>query len=161
MKGLSTILAMILIVIIVVALIGLTYTFAANLFQTTTSTATTSVETTTANMDKHVSIRGTVLCKNTSLTLTAWRVNVTLRHDGATNPINVARDNELTALVDSYTPSGYDSPDPMNTYDFPVQTTKSFSFTFNSPVWTLGSSHILYIETPAGEISESITCTWS
>ena len=40
MKGISTILAMILIVIIVVALIGLTYTFAVGLFGTTTEATT-------------------------------------------------------------------------------------------------------------------------
>ena len=54
MKGISTILAMILIVIITVALIGLTYTFAANLFQTTTSTATTTTTSITTNMQKSI-----------------------------------------------------------------------------------------------------------
>jgi len=56
MKGISTILAMILIVIIVVALIGLTYTFAVGLFATTTEGATEQTETVTEAMQKSVNI---------------------------------------------------------------------------------------------------------
>jgi len=56
MKGISTILAMILIVIIVVALIGLTYTFAVGLFGTTTAGTTEEVEAVTERMQKSVSV---------------------------------------------------------------------------------------------------------
>ncbi|OGI12202.1 hypothetical protein A3K64_02625 [Candidatus Micrarchaeota archaeon RBG_16_36_9] len=158
MKGLSTILAMILIVIIVVALIGLTYTFAANLFQTTTTTATSSVETTTQNMDKHVSVRGTVTCKNTTATALIWRVSLTLRHDGSTYNINT-RANELTAIVDTVSAMTYNAP-KLNETTIAPQTTITTNFEFTNTSAMTSGSHTLYIESPAGEISESLTCTY-
>ena len=98
MKGISTILATILIVIIVVALVSLTYTFAVGLFTTASGGATQGVQATTIRLDKSVSIVGTPTCvpaygaakSNTS------NVSFTVRHLGSTYNITNA---ELSAFL--------------------------------------------------------------
>jgi FlaG/FlaF family flagellin (archaellin) len=84
MKGISTILATILIVIIVVALVSLTYTFAIGLFGTASSGATSGVEQTTIRIDKGVAFVTDPTCTNGATT----KLSFTLRHLGATYPIN-------------------------------------------------------------------------
>jgi len=77
MKGISTILAVILIVIIVVALISLTYTFAVGLFTTTTRGATTGTQAVTKRLDQRISFVAA------SCDATTETVKFTIRHDGA------------------------------------------------------------------------------
>jgi FlaG/FlaF family flagellin (archaellin) len=55
MKGISTIVATIMIVIIAVALVSLTYTFAVSLFGTSTKPIETGVTETTKKIDQRVS----------------------------------------------------------------------------------------------------------
>ena len=93
MKGISTILAMILIVIIVVALIGLTYTFAVGLFGTTTTATTETTEAVTERMQKSIVISA-ANCQNTSDT--DVMINFTIKHTG-----NVQiEDGDLAAILD-------------------------------------------------------------
>ena len=82
MKGISTILATILIVIIVVALVSLTYTFAIGLFGTSSRGATGGVEQTTMRMDKAVAFVTDPTCSGTGV------ISFTIRHLGATYDIN-------------------------------------------------------------------------
>lgn len=162
MKGISTILAMILIVIIVVALIGLTYTFAVGLFSTTSGTATSQVTTTTTRLDKQVSFIGTVTCKNSTVAADNWTVTFTLRHNGATWDINDAVQNELTAILDSNVIA--DSQTWYTTGSGTLGTTpikpgelKTFSLWYGASAFT--GSHTLTISAPAGEMPMQITCT--
>ena len=94
MKGISTILATILIVIIVVALVSLTYTFAVGLFTTASGGATQGVQATTIRLDKSVSIVGTPTCK--VYTINNYTVSFTVRHLGSTYNITNA---ELSAFL--------------------------------------------------------------
>jgi len=163
MKGISTILAMILIVIIVVALIGLTYTFAVGLFSTTSGTATSQVTTTTTRLDKQVSFIGTVTCGNYSGNANSWVIQFTIRHNGATHTINdPSSPNELTAIIDSSV-----IPDP-NTKLVGGATTlwtqpikpgelKAFNLTYANSSAFIGT-HTLTISAPAGEMPMQITC---
>jgi len=84
MKGISTILAMILIVIIVVALIGLTYTFAVGLFGTATTGATGQTEAVTKRLDQSIGFVTSPVCTNTT---NNWRITFTIKHTGATHDI--------------------------------------------------------------------------
>jgi FlaG/FlaF family flagellin (archaellin) len=85
MKGISTILATILIVIIVVALVSLTYTFAIGLFGTASTAATGGVEETTKRIDKGVAFVTTPICSYSAPT---YSLSFTIRHLGATYKIN-------------------------------------------------------------------------
>ena len=87
MKGISTILATILVVIIVVALISLTYTFAINLFGTASKGATGGVEQTTIRLDKAVAFAIDPICEWNS-TDSKYQLKFALRHLGATYNIN-------------------------------------------------------------------------
>jgi len=95
MKGISTILATILIVIIVVALVSLTYTFAVGLFSTAAGGAEKGVVTTTQRLDKSVSIVGTPVCTNPGGGINYF-VTFTIRHLGATYNIS---QSEITAFL--------------------------------------------------------------
>lgn len=168
MKGISTILAMILIVIIVVALIGLTYTFAVGLFSTTSTTATTQVEETTKRLDKHISFVGTEICRNLTAAgpTSSWTVQFTIRHDGATYEINTPTTSELTAIVDSaiiadtstYLVGGSTR---LGTTPISPGTLKTFNLTFTNGTSGISTttSHKLTISTPAGEMPVNIACT--
>jgi FlaG/FlaF family flagellin (archaellin) len=161
MKGISTILAMILIVIIVVALIGLTYTFAVGLFSTTSGTATNQVTTTTTRLDKQVSFIGTVTCGNYS-GVSNWVIQFTLRHNGATHDINDATQNELTAILDSNVIADASTKlvggaTTLGTEKISPGALKTFNLTYtNTSAFT--GTHTLTISAPAGEMPMQITC---
>ena len=109
MKGISTILAMILIVIIVVALIGLTYTFAVNLFGTTTGATTNQTGTVTKRLDQSVTFVTDPTCENwTDSTWWGWVMKFTIRHTGSQYNIN---GNEIDALIGNapFTYNGFGS----------------------------------------------------
>jgi FlaG/FlaF family flagellin (archaellin) len=91
MKGISEILAMVLIIIIVVALIGMTYTFATGLFSTTANVTQTQTDTVTKNMGKSVSIIAAT-CKAGAIT----NYTFSLRNTGT----NAIASNELAVFVD-------------------------------------------------------------
>jgi len=163
MKGISTILAMILIVIIVVALIGLTYTFAVGLFSTTTGTATSQVTTTTTRLDKQVSYIGTATCGNYSGSSSKWVIQFTLRHNGASYTINdPSSPIELTAIIDSSVIPDLDTKLVDGTTTLGTQTIKpgelkAFNLTYVNSSAFIGS-HTLTISAPAGEMPKQITC---
>jgi FlaG/FlaF family flagellin (archaellin) len=164
MKGISTILAMILIVIIVVALIGLTYTFAVGLFSTTTGTATNQVTTTTTRLDKQVSFIGTVTCGNYSGNSNSWVIQFTIRHNGASNYINDATSqNELTAILDSSVIDDSKTKLVGGTTTLGTQLIKpgelkAFNLTYANTSAFIGT-HTLTLSAPAGEMPEQITCS--
>ena len=161
---------MILIVIIVVALIGLTYTFAANLFSTTTETATSSVTTTTKNMDKTVQVIGSPLC-TVSSTGAGQGINVTftIKHGGATYAINTERKPELTVMFGSTVlpnanvskggdTGGVSCSKCIGNVTIQPQEMVTFTATYGNSSVLTSASQKLYIVSPAGEISETITC---
>jgi FlaG/FlaF family flagellin (archaellin) len=164
MKGISTILAMILIVIIVVALIGLTYTFAVGLFSTTSGTATNQVTTTTTRLDKQVSFIGTVTCQNNTAAAGNWTVTFTVRHNGATWNINDAVQNELTAILDSTVIPDANTKlvggaTTLGTQPIKPGELKTFSLWYQNTTGAFTGSHTLTISAPAGEMPMQITCT--
>lgn len=157
---------MILIVIIVVALIGLTYTFAANLFSTTTETATSSVTTTTKNMDKTVQIIGVPTCgviAGQGITTT-----FTIKHGGATFAINTERKPELTVMFGSTVlpnanvtlsaGAGVGCINCIGNVTINPQEMKTFNLTYGNSSALITATQKLYIVSPAGEISETLTC---
>jgi FlaG/FlaF family flagellin (archaellin) len=147
MKGISTILAMILIVIIVVALIGLTYTFAIGLFTTTSGTVGGQVSETTKRLDRQVSFIA-ANCKNISAT---WNITFTLRHNGATYNIE---SGDLAA----YWKEAEVTTTPAITSQVMLPgKTYTFSFENTSEVDWHGVQ-TLTISAPASPISQTITC---
>lgn len=93
MKGISTILATIMIVIIVVALVSLTYTFAVNLFGTSTKPVETGVSETNKKIDQRVSFVVDPTC--TRPDGITWQISFSIRHEGST--YNITPDG-ITAL---------------------------------------------------------------
>lgn len=164
MKGISTILAMILIVIIVVALIGLTYTFAVGLFSTTSGTATSQVTTTTTRLDKQVSFIGTVTCQNNTVAASNWTVTFTIRHNGATYNINDATSpNELTAIIDSSVILDANTKLTTGSTSLGSQLIKpgelkTFSLWYQNTSGVFTGTHTLTLSAPAGEMPMQITC---
>ena len=140
MKGISTILAMILIVIIVVALIGMTYTFAVGLFSTTTTATENQTSQITGNMGKTVNIVA-ARCDATANSYT-----YSLRNTG-TQTIRIA-DLALFADGSLVTVNGFDS-------DLTVGEVDEFTATVTD---VTAGSHTLRVSTPAGEIEERMTC---
>jgi len=160
MKGLSTILAMILIVIIVVALIGLTYTFSVQLFQTSATGASNATQSTTQNLQKTVDIIS-ANCYNT--TQTTEMVNFTVRATG------LALNGELSALWDGVDISstvyetnntGVYVANKINTISLAGGQVKGFSYIYTLPAYpavTSYHSHILTITAPAGDVPQTLT----
>jgi FlaG/FlaF family flagellin (archaellin) len=136
MIGISEILAMILIVIIVVALIGMTYTFATGLFSTTTNATQAQTGQITSNMGKTVSIVSAKCTVGTNY-------QFSIRNTGP----NQILSTELAAFADG------------------AQLTVTFSnlasgqvtqFT-GTPAGAAGP-HTLKVSAPAGEVQAQVTC---
>jgi FlaG/FlaF family flagellin (archaellin) len=139
MKGISTILAMILIVIIVVALIGMTYTFAVGLFSSTAQTTEQQTQQITGNMGKSVAIVA-AKCNTTTRTYT-----FSIRNTGTSTIIT----SELAALADS----------TLLTVTFGDLTVGQVrEFTSSALTSLPAGSHTLKISAPAGEVQETVTC---
>jgi FlaG/FlaF family flagellin (archaellin) len=143
MKGISTILAMILIVIIVVALIGLTYTFAVGLFSTTTGGATQQTTAVTQRLQKSATI---VSASCGSLSGSSRNFKFTIKNTG-TLPI---KDTEQAVFQDD------------------VKATLTFSqlesgaltneYTFANVSKADAGDHLIKLSVPAGEVTYSVTC---
>ena len=149
MKGISTILAMILIVIIVVALIGLTYTFAVGLFGTATSGATGQTQAVTERLQKSVAIIASNCVRETS---GAANFSFTLKNTGTMTVEGGTLKAFLDgALISSVNPSFADIPkgeiDP-NEHRFENTTATN----------GLAGSHTIRIAAPAGEVDSAVTC---
>ncbi len=149
MKGISTILAMILIVIIVVALIGLTYTFAVGLFGTATGGATEQTATVTERLQKS----GTIVSSSCDKNIVSEQRNftVTIKNTG-TLPIKA---NEIAFFQDDVRVTDFDKPltdllaGALETYEL-VNSTEADD-----------ASHIIKLSVPAGEVTYSSTCSSS
>jgi hypothetical protein len=147
MKGISTILATIMIVIIVVALVSLTYTFAVNLFGSSTKPIESSVTQTNQKIDQRVSFIVDPSCQKIG---SSWQISFSIRHEGATYNISSAM---ITALFgnDPGTLSGWGSD------DMAPGTVKSLTFTNSSAVnWSETAD--LTVSAPASPISATVTC---
>jgi FlaG/FlaF family flagellin (archaellin) len=151
MKGISTILATILIVIIVVAMISLTYTFATNLFGSATKPAETSIDSTTQKIDKRVSFVVDPSCLDLYGNASTWQVSFSLRHEGATYSI---KQSEITAIFNN---AQEDVSGSWISGDLAPGSVKSLSFTNTTPI-KAGSTYTLTISAPASPISEEVTC---
>jgi hypothetical protein len=150
MKGISTILATILIVIIVVALVSLTYTFAVGLFGTAAGGAERGVTTTTIRLDKSVSIVGDPSCSKP--TANSYNVVFTIRHLGSTHNIT---SSEISAFLGggsgTYTGWGTDQLAPGGT--------RTLTWTNNSAVTWLSTGTTFTVSAPAADASKTlITC---
>jgi FlaG/FlaF family flagellin (archaellin) len=155
MKGISTILAMILIVIIVVALIGLTYTFAVGLFQTTTSAATTTTTNITSNILKSVYIIGTPICTNSTTNMVWDWVNFTIQNTG-TLTINPG---DLYATIDGNTTAVLNTTNaPINSVSISPGKTMSFYANISKPGGQAAiTTRYLTVSAPAADVYATLT----
>jgi FlaG/FlaF family flagellin (archaellin) len=148
MRGISTILATILIVIIVVALISLTYTFATGLLKTATGGAQSGVETATKKMDQRIVFVTDPTCTNISGSDTIWEISFTIRHDGATYSINASEisaffgNTQLTLDLEGVIDHGATKPIKGNATGYS---------------WD-GKQDTFTVSAPAGPIDKKITC---
>lgn len=149
MKGISTILATILIVIIVVALVSLTYTFAIGIFGTTTRGAEAGVTATTIRLDKAVAFVTDPACVNNTAQ-SKWTITFTIRHTGATHAINY---DEIAAYF------GTDETETdFTTGTITPGTPKTIVATSKIGAAWGGATRSFTVSAPAGEVSKSITC---
>jgi hypothetical protein len=148
-KGISTILATILIVVIVVALVSLTYTFATSLFGTSTKGVDNSVTEATKKMDQRIIFVTDPECEQ--LSNGNWSISFTIRHDGSSYSIS---ENQITALFgnDMGTISGWGS-EPLAPGGI-----KSLKF-WNTTAVTWRTTDLFTVSAPAGSIVKTIACS--
>jgi len=144
MKGISTILAMILIVIIVVALISLTYTFAVGLFTTTTRGATAGTAAVTERLDKRISFVAASCSGSPDV------VKFTIRHDGATYNIVAG---ELAAFIGGTRITT--TPNIEQATLTPGQVSGEFNWTATGDA----TSRTITVSAPAGSMDQIVTCS--
>ncbi|MDD5416701.1 MAG: CARDB domain-containing protein [Candidatus Aenigmarchaeota archaeon] len=140
MKGISAVLATVLIVVITVAIIGLAYGWATGMFKMVSDTSEENVGKTTDNMMKSVQIIA-AKCEDT-LADNTNTVTFTIRSTG-TKDIEAA---ELSAFLD----------EELQTVTFAnllAGTSDDFSFTTDK----VGDLN-LKVSAPAGAVDEDITC---
>lgn len=147
MKGVSTILATILIVIIVVALISLTYTFAIGLVGTSTRGAERSVSDVTIRLDKRISFVNDPVCDHTN---SNWIISFSIRHDGATYNIS---SNEIAAFFGN-DPTTLSWPGG----DMKPGEAKAITATNSTAINWGGETRSFAISAPAGSISRTVIC---
>ncbi len=165
MKGISTILATILIVIIVVAIIGLTYTFSVTLFQQAAGGATNATVTTVGNIQKSVAIVSATCVpalggQNATL--------FTIRHLGSIAITYNNTASELTTLLDGNdisTTACVTGSVPLRCIRGVIGSTAqtfnagTLSDQFNHTATGLsGTAHTLVVSSPAGSDSIRINC---
>jgi FlaG/FlaF family flagellin (archaellin) len=144
MKGISTILATILIVIIVVALVSLTYTFAVGLFTTSARGATAGTEALTKRLQQSVEF------VSASCDKTNDNVNFTIRHSGTVAMIA----GDLTALIGG---SQVTTEPSIATTAMDSGDVKSFGY-HSATDYTSGQDIILTVSAPAGSVDRTVTC---
>jgi FlaG/FlaF family flagellin (archaellin) len=145
MKGISTILATILIVIIVVALVSLTYTFAVNLFRTSSGGAESSTTELTRKLQQTVDYV-TASCDSSSST---DNIKFSIRHTGSVN-ITVGG---LSALLNDNVVT---TNPPITAASLNVGEVKSFSI---SQSVTSSQSIKITVSAPAAPVDKTITCS--
>ena len=144
MKGISTILAVILIVIIVVAMISLTYTFASSLIATTTTEAAKQTTTTAERMLKTVEFIIANCDANSD------EVKFTLRHTGSAD-IN---SGELAAFVNEEIVATNPLINETSLNAGSISPEFVYTGTFNS-----GDSVKITISAPANPANMEVTCS--
>ena len=144
MKGISTILATILIVIIVVALVSLTYTFAVGLFSTSARGATSGTEALTKRLQQSVEFVG-ASCISTRTP----QIKFSIRHSGTVDMIA----GDLNALLGGSIVTTLP--------DIKTQTmTKGQISEFNvTQTVTAGQDVIITASAPAGTVDRTVTCS--
>lgn len=150
MKGISTILATILIVIIVVALVSLTYTFAVGLFGTATTGAQQGVTATTIRLDKAVSIVGSPICTKVGAN---YQVALTIRHLGATYNIT---SSEISAFLGGASGSFGAS---WTGGDLAPGGTKTLTWTNSTSVTYSSTGTTFTVSAPAADTNAIVTCS--
>lgn len=145
MKGVSTILATILIVIIVVALVSITYTFAVGLVSTSTRGASTGTEELTKKLQQNVEFV-TASCASGS----PGTIKFAVRHSGS---INITVGN-LNALVDGSIIST--NPD-ITTASLGIGEVKNF--TIDSVNTRAGQDITVTVSAPASPVDKIVTCS--
>ena len=149
MKGISTILATILIVIIVVAMVSLTYTFAIDLFGSSTKPAEIGITTTTQKIDKRISFVIDPSCTWLPSDY-VWQISFSIRHEGSSSNITL---NEVSAFFgnDPGTISGWGT-EPLSPGRIKTLTVRN-----NSAVnWS--KTDLFTVVAPGNDVSRSITC---
>jgi len=149
MKGISTILATILIVIIVVALVSLTYTFAIGLFSTASAGAEKGVTATTIRMDKAISIVGTPTCTSGA----TYTIKFVIAHLGTTYNIS---SSEVSAIFGGATGliTGFPTPGGLS----PGTMSPQLTWTNNTPVTYTSMGTDFTVHAPAADATKTITC---
>lgn len=145
MKGISTMLATVLIVIITVAIVGLAYTWAVGMWGTVSSTSTTTTTTTTERMTKTVEFAVDPTCTSK----TAGTIKFTLKASG----IGDIASGDLNAFLDG-SPVTTTPSVAVATITHGTISTSEFTYTFAGTKATPK----LEISSPAGTISKTITC---
>ena len=151
MKGISTILATILIVIIVVALVSLTYTFAVGLFTTAAGGAEKGVQSTTIRLDKSVSIVGTPICTYQTSPSVQYIVTFTIRHLGSTYNISKTEVSAFLAGADG------DFGTSWTGGDLAPGGTKTLSWTNKSALSWSSTGTTFTVSAPAADVSKTLT----
>jgi len=145
MKGISTILATILLVIIVVSIVGLTYTFATSIFGVTTTAATSQTTQIVSRLGKQVNIVA-ASCK-----LLPNVVKFTIKNVGSAD----IKPGEMAAFVDGIKVNT--TPD----IESVALSAGSFSNEFVATFPGKSLNRNLGISAPAGEISKRVDCDFS
>jgi hypothetical protein len=146
-KGISTIIATILIVIIVVAMVSLTYAFATNLFGASTKPVENTVSSTTMKIDKMISFVLSPSCQKSG---NNWVISFSIRHQGST--YNITK-SEISAFFgnEAGTISGWSgtqmAPGTVETLTFRNKTDVDWSKT-----------DLFTVSAPANSESKSVTC---
>jgi archaellum component FlaF (FlaF/FlaG flagellin family) len=149
MRGISTILAVILIVIIVVAMISLTYTFAVNLFTTTTTGAEEQTSATTERMLKGVTFASASCDAGNNI------IRFTIRHTGSVD----IESGELAAFIDGSKADFENSAGSLITA-VPLdsgQVSDEFNYTSTTD-YQDGDKVKITVSAPAGEVERTVTC---
>ena len=136
MKGVSAILATILIVMITVAIIGLMYAWAIGLFGTSTEASEKETEAVVGSMQKQAQI--------IAAACDADNITFTLKASGTSKLLST----ELTVFVDDILQS-------VSLAD--LNSTESKQFIFDHGTLTAGD-HVLKVNAPAGPTRKTVTC---
>jgi FlaG/FlaF family flagellin (archaellin) len=141
MRGISTILAVILIVIIVVAMISLTYTFAVNLFTSTTTGAEEQTTATAERMLKSVTFASASCVGDT--------IRFTLRHTGTVD----IESGDLAAFIDGLKVTSTPNIETEELESGKLSSEFNYTGTYSSD-----QEVKIRVSAPAGEVERTVTC---
>jgi len=148
MKGISTILATILIVIIVVALVSLTYTFAVGLFTTSAKGATAGTEALTTRLQQSVEIVGDGSCD-----AVANNITFSIRNSG-TETIPVGG---LSVLIQGKLISDASVSPNITAFTLSQGQLKQYN-AHTADELAAGTRYTLTVSAPAGSVDKTVSC---